>query len=1844
MDSLINNPVFAMTRRPILSGFQAGLFLFLAHLSFLSAFEVRPSADQEETRMALISGQYRPFMLLPASPNDDTLISISTGDPDSSLYFVVETDLASGSVERVMPVEEFGRFLQDFDGNTLYQVGTIDFNVSRETAVRTFDLRTMTQAYEVVLEFEATPIGVVDGFLLAHLHGEPFGPGPRRDQYASFDLATGKLLHVLEEADDLPFYLKPLLCRYQGEEQMLVYRAAQDGNGGTVGRLERVTVDGFVELHSETGVPNPRLDYQSTTPLISRDGEKIFVGNFMISRDLTEVVTFEGGQGQFYASDATGDRATNGDFYYTDPVLRLPDIAGGFVQEGAVFSENNRYLAYFDGFETQQLIIIDLQTEAPFPRPTPAPGEKFEDNPPVFTVGEIPDAISYVLTVTREIDGVEVERVEGGPALSLSNKLRQGFRYTWRIDGVTADGVVTGVEFPFEIGVSPDGDSSLFPPYALASDDTRLAILGAIIGITPTVQGGPASGLLQKVSLVSPGGFFGSNGFPGLNGESELAGRYYFVSDALGVGVYERDTEGCYQFQRTVESALGHPGLYYGNQMTSNGNEVFIASSNEEEGPVSIEIHRTIPELERIQTLVLPDLIDGGDSNLSFVRMAAAGDVLVISSGDDSRRQNGPEPRANLLIYVRDSSSGEWILRQTLEASPRFGALQAVSTDGRTIVWSGQFADTNVDEVRIFRRNEESAWDFEATLVGDPNLDEGFGMSVLVQGETLIVRSIARYTANQSQIIIFRRGKVGWLEQTKFAPERNSLPGGFGNQFDKGRSFARVGTTLFINLSSGVEAFDALFSTEDAPGFRSNPPSQVIPGRGYLDRLELADPAHLLELEEGPAWLSLSPVTPGVYQLEGVAPLTGAGGIVRLKSTSELGVSVYRVFELEVVSEDDFPVVGLSADRDSIFSGDSVVLRAEVEGAAPFTYEWFLNGETIEGETKVNLALVDARESQGGSYSVTVRNAAGEMTTDPVEIAVNRATAFGGNWTMAGGEAGHRNFVPAKLGNFDLEKIWSIQDRAVTHVAILDSKVYAISHTNRDGKLSAFDLSDGSILWDYRKPDQWIFHAPSVDESGVYLTGTPFDSAGTRSQVFSLDKASGAIRWARDFPNGIRPQGGHPGASVIGQGKIWIPVSSNSGIQAWTLEGGTRAADTGLQQLGDVVTPSLGGETGYVLSRNEIAAFGLEETSVKRHVSSGANPNLVQRDQVLPLQGTMTFVRETYEIYAFDLEKKRRVWGVKLPEDPAVGEFFKYPLVVSGSRVSTILGNRIRSYSVDQGEQLPDIDFPGEPLERTSPLLLNDVIIVPTTEGTHLISLATGELLKTVPEVGMPIYAEGHLIIIDQVASGTTTGMAVYRVEASDFLNVVTEELPDATEDESYRVELLAESSQPMEAITFELIDAPAWLDLSAEGVLSGTPLHQQGGDFEVGFRVSDGVNDSIEMTLPIKVIEVNDAPVIASIVIEMDEDSEGFQVLLATVVSDEESALEDLTVVLERTADQADLFSASIEDGILKIIPKADRFGSGLLKITVTDPEGLATGAEIPITIRPVDDAPRLVGEIPDMATDALGSDLILDLRDRFFDPDPEDVLKFEVNGNTNSAIFGEIGMSDEGVLQFEFAPYFWGVSEITVTATDPGGLALSEAFLVTLPMPKMPTGSQPGGISLNRRTGLFEQSFTVVNIAARAIGGFELSITGLTEGYRLYGFEGDKLSYLTPIEAGESVTLVLEYFSKESRSMPTPKLAVELILPAPIPPEEPVGVLPDRIVRLPDDGVLVEFSTLPGRRYQLQYSSDMSIWLPSPGIVSAGANRVQWLDQGPPKTACHPRDCPMRFYRVVLLPEVGE
>lgn len=341
-----------------------------------------------------------------------------------------------------------------------------------------------------------------------------------------------------------------------------------------------------------------------------------------------------------------------------------------------------------------------------------------------------------------------------------------------------------------------------------------------------------------------------------------------------------------------------------------------------------------------------------------------------------------------------------------------------------------------------------------------------------------------------------------------------------------------------------------------------------------------------------------------------------------------------------------------------------------------------------------------------------------------------------------------------------------------------------------------------------------------------------------------------------------------------------------------------------------------------------------------------------------------------------------------------------------------------------------------------------------------------------------------------------------------------------------------------------------------------------------------------------------------------------------------------------------------SFSNGILSGRPleadsgdQINRQRSHRVVIQATNAQNQTEQREFFINVKWSNDTPVLPESIPHITANASADNVQFDLAALLVDPDENDVHQWTITANSNPSIFSKLQLNTSGQLDIVYAPYASGSSAITIQVSDAAGATASTSLGITLsdlPAPLLTIDSQP---TLNRLSGLYEQKITVTNIAARTIAGFDISVSGLRKGVSLYngsstGTGTGTIAYHQPVEAGESVSLVLEYFATPRGTVPTPLINATQSAPDPrklqghVENVEAFAV--NRLLKQVDGTLLIEFNTNPGALYQIQFSKDAKNWKSCPTNIRAGGTKVQWIDRGPPWTDSLPSSVPARFYRV--------
>ncbi|HUT14561.1 MAG TPA: LamG-like jellyroll fold domain-containing protein, partial [Thermoguttaceae bacterium] len=178
---------------------------------------------------------------------------------------------------------------------------------------------------------------------------------------------------------------------------------------------------------------------------------------------------------------------------------------------------------------------------------------------------------------------------------------------------------------------------------------------------------------------------------------------------------------------------------------------------------------------------------------------------------------------------------------------------------------------------------------------------------------------------------------------------------------------------------------------------------------------------------------------------------------------------------------------------------------------------------------------------------------------------------------------------------------------------------------------------------------------------------------------------------------------------------------------------------------------------------------------------------------------------------------------------------------------------------------------------------------------------------------------------------------------------------------------------------------------------------------------------------------------------VSVEEDSPNTIINLFDVFEDTENTDTDLTYQVTYNTNPSLLAATEIDvaAGTLTLSYAQDAFGTANVTVRATDPGGLFVETVVQVDVAPVNDAPVTSG-IAGVAVDEDAAPTAIDLYAAFADVDNADAeLTCTVTGNTNPALFAATEIdAAAGTLTLSYAQDAFGTADVTVRATDPGGL----------------------------------------------------------------------------------------------------------------------------------------------------------------------------------------------------------
>lgn len=480
----------------------------------------------------------------------------------------------------------------------------------------------------------------------------------------------------------------------------------------------------------------------------------------------------------------------------------------------------------------------------------------------------------------------------------------------------------------------------------------------------------------------------------------------------------------------------------------------------------------------------------------------------------------------------------------------------------------------------------------------------------------------------------------------------------------------------------------------------------------------------------------------------------------------------------------------------------------------------------------------------------------------------------------------------------------------------------------------------------------------------------------------------------------------------------------------------------------------------------------------------------------------------------------------------------------------------------------------------------------------------------------------------DVPVSGTRTNIAPVAVAASH------------TTDEDVALQITLDVSDgDNDVLTYSIIPTPANGSIFLNGnIVTYVPNHNYNGPDSFTFKVNDGTADSNAVTISITVNPVNDTPVVVAPGIP---DVTQIKPGLTTVVdlkdyfSDIETASTALTYVVT-PASGTPFYTLSRNGTVLSITGVSP--GTVDITVTASDSDNASATDTFTLHVKQVPTMPG--GEIPNTLVSPSAASQTIDLGSYFSDADG-DVLTYTLVTNSDPS---KATASVNGSI-LSITPLAPGITNLTVRATDSDGNFIEDVIEITVDDPIPTLAATPGSPPLlNHQTGLYEISITATNDNQFDVPGFRLRVTSaLPSGFRLQnatspaGEAQPYLDVLTRLAPGQSIVVVLEFFSVTRDFTGFNPTVIAEPLPTNITNVGTgTGTKVTRFLVLPDHSMLLEFESVAGRYYEVEYSSDCVAWKKCLVPIHAAANRTQWIDRGAPYTDAHPGTVPKRFYRV--------
>ena len=190
-------------------------------------------------------------------------------------------------------------------------------------------------------------------------------------------------------------------------------------------------------------------------------------------------------------------------------------------------------------------------------------------------------------------------------------------------------------------------------------------------------------------------------------------------------------------------------------------------------------------------------------------------------------------------------------------------------------------------------------------------------------------------------------------------------------------------TVTVTNSVGSATSNPATLTVDVAPVITTQPASQTVDEGANATFTVVATGTPTPTYQWYMAGIPISGATSASYTIDDVQ--ASAAGTYTVAVTNVAGIVTSKAATLTV---DTAPVITTQPQSQTVVSGTNVTFTVVATGNPAPTYQWYLNAAAISGKTSATLTINNAKAANAGTYTVTVTNSDGSVTSIPATLTV----------------------------------------------------------------------------------------------------------------------------------------------------------------------------------------------------------------------------------------------------------------------------------------------------------------------------------------------------------------------------------------------------------------------------------------------------------------------------------------------------------------------------------------------------------------------------------------------------------------------------------------------------------------------------------------------------------------------------------------------------------------------------------------------------------------------------------------------------------------------------------------